>query len=121
MREIVVKNITSENKRKKDLYITEIVEKNGLKTITRRHSLYILRRHNKIGDPNELIVNQSGLEMNNKTKRHVFIFKKQDTKHKKESFICDVVGKFYAVVKDEFYSLRTRDSFVIDILALQEK
>ena len=71
MREIVVKNITSENKRKKDLYITEIVEKNGLKTITRRHSLYILRRHNKIGDPNELIVNQSGLEMNNKTKQIV--------------------------------------------------
>ena len=120
MRELVFKNLTSENRRKKDLYITETVETSGVKTITRRHSVYIVSDHNKFKNPKELLKYKDNTSMNY-TKRHVFIFKKQDTKHKKESFVCDVVGKFYAVVKSDIYSIAFKHSFEIDFLTINNK
>ncbi len=113
MREMVFKNLTSENKRKKDIYITEMVEQNGIKTVTCRHSVYMVGGHSKAKDINELLKYKDNPSMNC-AKRHVFIFKKQDTLHKKESFVCDVVGKFYAVVKSDIYSIAFKHSFEID-------
>ena len=120
MRELLFKNLTSDNKRRKDLYITETVEKNGVKTITRRHSVYIIGGHTRIKDKNQLMHYKTDIPIP-ATKRHVFIFKKRDTKQKKDSFVCDVVGKFYAVVQKELYSIAFKHSFEIDFLAAQPK
>lgn len=120
MRELMFKNLTSEDRRKKDLYITETVESNGIKTIVRRHSVYIINDRNKLKNPKELLKYKDNASMNC-TKRHVFIFKKQDTKHKKESFVCDVVGKFYAVVKSDIYSIAFKHSFEIDFFTINNK
>ena len=76
MRELVFKNLTSENKRKKDLYITETVKRNGIKTVTSRHSVYIVSDRNRIKNPQELLKYKESASMNY-AKRHVFIFKKQ--------------------------------------------
>lgn len=115
MRELVFKNLISKDKKRRDLYISEVDERNGVKTVTKRHSVYIIRESRKITDQNELIKWQKEKSVNCK-KRHVFIFKKKDTKSKKDSFICDVVGKFYAVVKDELYSIAFKHSFELDFL-----
>jgi len=116
MRELVFKNLSSGDKKRKDVYITETLDRDGIKTVTRRHSLYIVGGHSKINDPEKLSSHKTGCG-----KRHVFIFKKHDTISKTDSFICDVVGKFYAVVKDEIYSISFKHSFEIDFLATLEK
>ena len=115
MRELLFKNLTSTDKKRKDLYISETIEHNGVKTVTQRHSMYIINGHQTIHNTEELIELHSKLPVNS-DRRHVFIFKKRDTKLKKESFICDVVGKFYAIVKNELYSITFKHSFEVDFL-----
>ncbi len=119
MRELVFKNLTSENKLKRDLYLSETTEKNGVKTITKRHSMYYVDSHKKIDGANELKEIKANIPTN-VPKRHVFIFKKQDTRNKKDTFVCDIVGKFYAVVKDELYSIAFKHSFEIDFLSVKK-
>lgn len=120
MKELVFKNITSGNKRRRDLFISETVEDHGVKTVTQRHSIYIIRNCTKFNDPKELMHWQKTSPINS-NKRHIFIFKKRNTKAKEDNFICDVVGNFYAVVKDEVYSIAFKHSFEIDFLSTLSK
>ena len=115
MRELTFKNLTSQNKKRKDLYISETIDRDGVRTITRRHSVYIIANHTKIKNPKRLTQYKTK-PPEDSTKRHVFIFKKRDTKLKRDTFVCDVVGKFYAVVKSEIYSIAFKHSFEIDFL-----
>ena len=50
----------------------------------------------------------------NAGKRHVFIIKKRDTILNKDAFICDVIGKFYAVSQCDIYSVAFKHSFEVD-------
>ena len=118
MRELIFKNLTSDSQRRRDLYVSEINEKNGIKTVTTRHSIYIIKEHNKVGNLTDVMEVEARNE-SNMAKRHIFILKKKDTRLKKDSFICDVVGKFYAVVKDEVFLIAFKHSFEIDFLATQ--
>ena len=119
MRELVFKNLTSGDKKRRDLFISETIEKNGIKTMTQRHSIYVINGHNIFVNPEELIQWKTKACMNNR--RHVFIFKKRNTKEKKDSFVCDVVGKFYAVIKNEVYSIGFKHSFEIDFQPVKSK
>jgi len=119
MREMIYKNLTSDNKRRKDLFISETTEKNGVKTVTQRHSIYIINGHNKFDDPKELAHWKNKAPVS--ARRHIFIFKKHDTKEKKDSFVCDVVGKFYAVIKNEVYSIGFKHSFEVDFQPTQKE
>ncbi len=112
MRELVFKNLISNDKKRKDLFISETFEKDGVKTITQRHSVYLINNRNSFSDPKKLAQWKCNASLNNK--RHIFIFKKHNTKEKKDSFVCDVVGKLYAVIKNEVYSIGFKHSFEID-------
>ncbi|MBU1853910.1 MAG: hypothetical protein KJ957_07700 [Candidatus Omnitrophica bacterium] len=121
MRELLFKNLTSKDKTRKDLYIAETVERDGVKTITRRHSVYIVEDHSKFKNPDGLKINKAKAQLDSTNKRHVFIFKKRDTKLKKDCFICDVIGRFFAVVDSEIYSIAFKHSFEIDFLFTKDK
>lgn len=115
MRELVFKNLTSLDKKRRDLSISETIEQNGIKTITRRHSVYIISGRNKCYNPDDLMPIQKVIP-GDYNKRHIFIYKKRDTKVGKDTFVCDVVGKFYAVVKEEVYAIAFKHSFEIDFV-----
>ena len=118
MRELLFKNMTSGDKKRKDLYVSETFNKNGITTTTQRHSTYILGACNKFNSLEELAEwkKTSGL---NTGKRHIFIIKKRDTKLNKDIFICDVVGRFYAMSGLDIYSIAFKHSFEIDFLYKQ--
>lgn len=118
MRELVFKNLTSGNKKRKDLFITETVEREGIKTVTQRHSTYIVNSRSKCNTQKELEDWQKTASVSNK--RHIFVFKKRNTKEKKDSFVCDVVGKCYAIVKNDVYSIAFKHSFEIDFLPIDK-
>ncbi|MBU1932929.1 MAG: hypothetical protein KKC66_03405 [Candidatus Omnitrophica bacterium] len=115
MRELVFKNLTSLDKKRRDLLISETVEKNGIKTITKRHSVYIIGNRKKVCNDESLFL--ENILPSNYDKRHVFIYKKKNTKQGKDSFTCDVVGKFCAVVRDEVYSIAFKHTFEVDFVA----
>ena len=116
MRELVFKNLTSVNKKRRELFISETVENNGVKTTTQRHSTYIISTHMKFNNQKELIEWQKNKMPHASKKRHVFIFKKRDTEARTDSFVCDVVGNFYAIVNYEVYQIAFKHSFQIDFL-----
>ena len=113
MRELLFKNITSGNKKRKDLYVSETVERNGVTTTTQRHSTYIIGNCNKFKSLEELVEWKKtvGLAVN---KRHVFVVKRHDSGLNKDMFICDVVGRFYAVSGIDIYSIAFKHSFEVD-------
>jgi len=115
MRELIFKNLTSKNHKRRDLYISETIDKDGVRTTTRRHSMYVVGDRSNIKTAKALTQCKAQTSEDS-AKRHVFIFKKRDTKLKKDTFVCDVVGKFYAVVKNELYPIAFKHSFEIDFL-----
>ena len=120
MRELLFKNLTSQDKKRKDLYITEECERDGVKTITKRHSLYIIKGRCKFNDADEVLKFQKNASPKCKN-RHIFIYKIRDTKKNKDSFVCDVVGNVYATIKSELYSIAFKHSFEIDFLKTTNK
>lgn len=120
MRELVFKNLTSEDKKRRDLFISETIEKNGIKTITQRHSVYIIGNFARINSSEELAEWEKA-NVKTPKRRHIFIVKARDTKQKKDSFLCDVIGEFYTVVKDRIYPVAFKHSFEIDFVAIKEQ
>ncbi len=120
MRELLFKNLTSQDKKRKDLYIKEEFERDGVRTITKRHSLYIIKGRCRFSDSNEVLKFQNSASAKRKN-RHIFIYKMRDTKEKKDTFVCDVVGNVYAVMKKELYSIAFKHSFEIDFLKATNK
>ena len=114
MRELLFKNITSGDKKRKDLYVSETFDKNGVTTTTQRHSTYILGACNKFKTLEELAEWKKTVGVNS-DKRHIFIIKKRDTKLNKDMFICDIVGRFYAVFGCDSYSIAFKHSFEVDL------
>ena len=55
MRELFFKNITSGDKKRKDLYVSETVNKNGVIATTQKHSTYIIGGCNKFKNLEELV------------------------------------------------------------------
>ncbi|MDP2921641.1 MAG: hypothetical protein Q8O12_04675 [Candidatus Omnitrophota bacterium] len=95
--------------------MSETFEKNGVTTTTQRRSTYILGSRSKFNTPEELAEWKKTVEPE-ANKRHVFVVKKRDTKLHKDIFICDVVGRFYAVSGCDIYSIVFKHSFEIDFL-----
>ena len=120
MRELLFKNITSEDKKRRDLYVSETFERNGIQTTTQRHYTYIIGGCNKFNTLEELAEWKKAIGVNGE-KRHIFVVKKHDTKLKKDIFVCDVIGRFYAVVDQDIYSIAFKHSFEIDFLYTQPK
>ncbi len=113
MRELLFKNITSGDKKRRDLYVTEIVNRNGVTTTTQRHSTYIIGSCNKFQNMDELSEWKKNAGIKSE-KRHIFVIKKRDTMHKRDMFICDVVGRFYAVTGCDIYSIAFKHSFEVN-------
>jgi hypothetical protein len=113
MRELLFKDITSENKKRKDLFVSETFDQNGVTTTTQRRSTYIIGACNKFKNLEELLAWKKNIGPN-AGKRHVFIIKKRDTILNKDAFICDVIGKFYAVSQCDIYSVAFKHSFEVD-------
>ena len=115
MRELLFKNITSIDKKRKDLYVSETIDKDGITTTTQRHSTYILGDRNNFKTLEELAKWKKTIGLN-ANKRHIFIIKKRDTKLDKDMFICDIVGRFYAVSGCDIYSVAFKHSFEVDLM-----
>ncbi len=115
MREIVFKNLTSQDRRRRDLFISETVLENGVQTTTQRRSIYMIKNHSTYKNSAELnkFANQTQCQ-DGKNSRHIFILKKHDSKSKKDTFICDVVGTFYIVVNEDIYTVAFKHSFEVD-------
>jgi hypothetical protein len=105
MRELVFKNLTDWMHNKRDIFVQEEVERDGVIAKTTRRCLYFIKDRKRIEDPNDLQTLAKTKLCKENVKRHFHVLKERDSKVGMDRLMCKVAGTFYAVVDDYLYSI----------------
>lgn len=114
MREVVYKNLTSANSRKKDIFLQEIFEKDGITAKTERRYFYFIKDIVNLAQPDDLQrwVSSHGA-VGVADKRQFHIFKWHSDTSGEDRVICKILGNFYAVVNNAVYTIAFLHSFKV--------
>jgi hypothetical protein len=91
MRDIVFKNLTSQDRKKRIIASCEVSEGQGIRSTIRRHFVCIVRE-----------VAQAQAD---KPLPEVFIIKERNHKEHQERFFCKIKGNVYALANQKLYSV----------------
>jgi len=105
MREVVFKNLTSLNSRKKDIVLTEAFEKNGVLAKTERRCFYFIRNITNIEGNNNIDKWIDANSGGKKNARRFHIFKEHNDASNTDKVVCRIEGEFYAVLNDAVYTI----------------
>ncbi len=106
MRDIVFKNLTSESKKRKIIASSEIMDREGVRSIIHRHFICVIRE----------ITNK---EMHKPTP-YLYVLKEHNNKEQREKFFCKIKGSIYAVNKDKLYQILFMHSLKINLTAIPQ-
>jgi hypothetical protein len=112
MREVVFRNLTSAASRKKDIFLQEVFEKDGVVAKTERRCFYYVKDVVRVEKPDDLrkwMDPQDGSAMVNK--RQFYVFKEHNDKLKEDRLLCKILGMFYVIVENSVYSIAFLHSF----------
>ncbi len=121
MRELVFKNLTSQDHKKRDVFVQETVEKNGVTASSERRCLYFIKDKISINNPADLAKLAQVKKENQEHKRCFHVLKVHDTKTGTDKLICKLKGTFYAVVGKTVYCIVFVHSFKIRFKAQTTK
>ena len=117
MREVLFKNLTSVNGYKKDTFLKEQFEKDGVLAKAERRYFYFIKSVIKLKDDQEMqgwVKEQENCPP--AKKRHFYILKEHNNELGEDKLICKVAGTFYAVVGKKIYTIGFLHSFKICFL-----
>ena len=107
MRDLLFRNLTSLDRKRKILSSSEIFDKSGVRTTVRRHFMYIVKEVRE-GE----VAKQSPC---------LFILKHRDTKKRTEKFFCRMKGSVYAISNNRIYLITFMHSLKISLVAIPEE
>lgn len=112
MREVIFKNLTSPRLHKKDIFLKEVLEKDGILAKTERRCFYFIKdiSHLEAGKDLQKWVDSNG-QLENMNKRHFFIMKEHKDALGEDKVVCKIAGTFYAVVDDKIFTIAFLHSF----------
>jgi hypothetical protein len=114
MREVLFKNLTSVNSRKKDISLREVFVKDGVLAKTERRCFYFVKEVTPINDQDSA---QEWIDIHSKNermnKRHFHILKKHDDESGEDRVACKILGSFYAVVGKQAFNVAYLHSFKV--------
>ena len=117
MREVVFKNLTSVQSRKKDTLLREVFERDGVVARTERRSFYFIKDVMHLASDEELQRWVTSQEKEAEpVKRHFHILKEHNDTHGADKFMCKILGVFYAVVDRDIYTIAFLHSFKISFM-----
>jgi hypothetical protein len=99
MRDMLFRNMTSQDHRRKVLATSEIVDKDGIRTVVRRHFAYFIR---------QVAEKPSDMEP-----PYLFVIKQRNTVDKYERFYCRMKGSLVVVSNEKFYKINFMHSLKI--------
>jgi hypothetical protein len=112
MREVLFKNLTSVGSRKKDIFLKEIFEKDGVVAKTERRCFYYIKDIKRMESEGELQNWITGQDNTNGiNKRQFHIMKEHNDAHLEDKIICKILGTFYAVMNKTVYTIGFMHSF----------
>jgi hypothetical protein len=109
MRDLLFKNLTSQDKKKRIIASSEIVENAGVRSIIRRHFICLVREVNPRYQ-NERI---------KKIAPCAYILKQENTKEQKKKFFCRIKGSVYAVNNGRLFLILFTHSLKINLISLK--
>lgn len=99
MRDLIFRNLTSVEKKRRIITSSEIVDKAGVRTIIHRHFICIAK------------------EIKNKAearpKSDLYVLKEHNNKEHKEMFLYRIKGSVYTLIKEKLYLIRFAHSLRI--------
>jgi hypothetical protein len=104
MRDLVFKNLTSNQRRRKILASSEIADKEGMRSIIHRHFVYMVK---EVKDqPTE------------KPLPYLYVLKERNTKEQREKFFCKMKGSIYAVNKGKLYLIVFMHTLKVNLIPI---
>jgi hypothetical protein len=104
MRDLLFKNLTSVDNKRKVLACAEIVDSAGVRTTVRRHFIYMVRE-----------IAQKPAKMD---EPYLLVEKVHDTKRRIERFFCKMKGSIIASYNNRLYHIRFMHTLNISLCAL---
>ncbi|MFH0791092.1 MAG: hypothetical protein V2A64_05620 [Candidatus Omnitrophota bacterium] len=83
MRDIVFKNLVSDQKKRRIISTSEVTDDKGIRSVIRRHFVYIVKQI-------------SGRQVNRPVP-YLYVLKEHNNKEQKEKFFCRIKGSMYTV------------------------
>ena len=105
MRDILIKNLTSDDKRRKIIATYEVSEKEGMYSIIRRHFVCVVK---EVTDVKTIC----------KPAPYLYVRKEHDSKERKHQFFCKLKGNLFASVAGNIYLIQYAHSLKISLLDL---
>lgn len=108
MRDLLFKNLTSQDKRKKIIASSEVTDNAGVRSIIRRHFICLVKEINPDRQNKQV----------NRVAPCVYILKQENTKEQKKQFFCRIKGSVYAVNNGRVFLILFTHSLRINLIAL---
>ncbi len=107
MRDLLFRNLTSQDKKRKIIASYEITDNQGVRSIIHRHFVCIVKEieDNKVGRPSP----------------YIYVLKEHNTEEQKEKFFCRIKGSIYAVNNGRIYLILFMHSLKINLIAIPQE
>lgn len=117
MHEVTLKHKKSIESRKKDIFVKEVLEKDGILSTTERRCFYFIKDIKRLSEGQDLQkwINLQGEDGPIK-KRHFYIFKEHNDGLGTDKLICKIAGIFYAIVERRIYTIAFLHSFKVSFI-----
>jgi hypothetical protein len=107
MRNLLFKNLTSNDRKRRVVSSSEISEREGVRSVIRRHFIYIVK---EVSNPN--------IE---KPKPYLYVLKEQDTKEQRQKFFCKLKGSILAINRGKLFLIVFMHTLKIDLISNPQK
>ncbi len=111
MRDLLFKNFTSNDKKRKILTSSEIMDKQGVRSIIHRHFICMVK------EINPALACKSGVKDKqiSKPQPYLYVLKEHNSREQREKFFCRIKGSICAVHKGRLFLILFMHSLKISL------
>ncbi len=106
MRDLLYKNLTSLDKKRRVIASSEVVDKEGIHRVIHRHFVYMIK--------------EVAAENNSKPSSYLYVLKERNNKEQREKFFCRIKGSMYLVQENKLYLIIFTHSLKISLEAIPD-
>jgi len=114
MRDILFKNLTSLDHHRRDIFLSEASEQNGVTTKTQKHFIYFIRDHEFLDGPQKLEDWLKKYSRKGPRLRNLTVVKSYNSKAGEEKFEVKIVGNLYVLREQDIFNVDFTQVFKID-------
>ncbi len=114
MRDMVFKNLTSQDHQKRDISLSEAFDLNGVRTKTQKHFTYSVHDHATLHNPKELEAWVKQYASKGPQLKNLSVLKSYDSKVGEEKFEVKITGNLYILRDQDMFNIDFIQEFKID-------